>query len=456
MLTTLRKILQAKGVHIQETVYCRARPSLLDYPMKIGDFFVAKNSGQGVRDFELANRLYSLAEEKKKTSEYENLSSQLQRTLARLKEMKAGKNHSEEFITEKLELRRNRQSLEKAKSALEAGYFAQALEEIKKEGDWGYTFLEYKDSFYCSSFAEIASILPQIEKVNTPKLKEMPLFVRGIRDLSISLKKGEALGIVGGPCLFGAYEVIIDIFLRNAEQVQFDFSTGRIYDKAVLGKADIESFMASRSQDIVRLELSNFKAGVTYQEYLSMQYLFEFAAILGARVAIPIPDISYMKFFAGITKEIADEIKEPALKAFERIAHDISDRYLQCIDELKQRYPGVECQVLHSRNPGLCDLFYDRRQQYASKLPRLGRVTEHLGRTDAVIDYITMLALPYYVYGTRHVLQIDSVDEADSMRKCIKIHNPDVSFFSLLFPEYISEDGINTIFNAALEYKQYI
>lgn len=456
MLATLREILKVKGLSVQDTVYGRITDTVLDCLINIGDFLKPQDGGDGVKDFKVLRKLYGLVEERKKTTEYETVSTQLQQIEARLKEMKGIKNNTSEFLTEKLELRTNKVRLKETRSALEATYFDEAAAEIKGGCDSGFIFLEYKDSFYCSNFTEIAELLPQIEGINTPKLREMPLFVRGIADLSAALEEGAPLGIIGGPCLFGAFEVIIDIHRDDGEVVQFDFSTGRFYDKGVLKEHDIESYLDQEYEHIVRLELTSFKGGVTYQEYLSMAYLFEFAQVLGAKVAIPIPDISYMKFFEGITTPIAKAVKEPAIKAFERISYDITDMYLKVIDALQQRYPEVECQVLHSRNQELCDLFYEKRQQYVRKLSRQGRVTEYRGRTEAVTDYITMLALPYYIYNTRHVLQIDSSDEADSMRKCIKIHNPDAVFHSILFPEYLSEDGIHTIFAAPLKYKDYI
>lgn len=457
MPTTLREILETKGVSLQDTIYCRAADTISDFPMNIGDFFKLTKDGTGVSDFELLNRLYCLAEGRKKTEEYQAVCAESQRVNARLREMKGIGNNGDELITEKLSLRRSKKRLNAEKTALEERYFAQSIEEIKKECDFGLAFLEYKNAFYCSNFDEIAAVLPQVEAVDTPELREMPLFVRGIRDLSQAVKRAVPLGIVGGPCLFGAHEVTIDIHHKDGGVVQFDFSTGRKYDEHnLLTECDMESFLSTGYKNIIRLGLKNNKSGVTYQEYLSMQYLFEFALVLGAKVVIPIPDMSYMKFFKGVTELVADEVREPALKVFEKISHDIADLYLKVIDDLQSRYPEVECQVLHSRDPGLCDLFYDKREHYIHKLLRMGQVTVNKERTDAIIDYITMLALPYYFYGTRNVLQIDSVDEADSMRKCLKIHSPEVTFHSILFPEYLSMDGVHTVYYAPLEFKDYI
>jgi len=454
----MREILKTIGVRVQDTVYCQVGDNILDFPMSIGNFFRLETDDPSASDFEVLHILNGLVEDKKRAYEYVAVCSELQQVLARLNKMKKVEiNNTDQLIAKKLSLRKSKQRLNEMKTALEEQYLAKSIEEIKKECEFGPAFLEYKDSFYCSSFNEIAAILPQVEAVNTPKLKEMPLFVRGIRDLSQSLKKSSQLGIVGGPCLFGAHEVIVDIHHRDGEVVQFDFSTGREYDEDYMLKDyDIESYLSCKYEDIVGLGLRNVKDGVTYQEYLSMQYLFEFAEVLGGKVVIPIPDMSYMKFFQGIMSPIADRVRELALNAFEKISYDITDMYLRVINDLQLQYPEVECQVLHSRNTDLCHLFYTNREEYIYKLSRMGRVTVYKGRTDAVIDYITMLALPFYVYGTHNVLQIDSVDEADSMRKCMKIHGPDVVFSSILFPEYISQDGVHTVYNAPHQFKEYI
>lgn len=456
MLTTLREILETKGVSLQDTIYCRAVDAIQDFPMNIGDFFKLTKDGAGVSNFEPLNRLYALAESKKKTGEYRAICDEFQQIKDRLKEM-SRENNTDELIAEKTSLRSRKKKLSVEKKALEEGYVTQAIEESKKECDFGLTFLEYKNTFYCSNFAEIAAKLPQIETVNTPKLKGMPLFVRGIDELSQTVKKGAPLGIVGGPCLFGAYEVTIDVHHKDGQVVQFDFSTGRQYDDHdLLIDFGFESYLTTRYEDISRLELKNNKSGVTYQEYLSMLYLFEFALVLGAKVMIPIPDMSYMKFFKGATELVADEVKKPAFKAFEKISYDIADMYIKIIDDLRSRYPKVECQVLHSRDTKLCELFYERRGHYIDKLYHMGKLTANKGKTDAIIDYITMLALPFYIYGTRNLLQIDSVDEADSMRKCMKVHGSDVTFHSILFPEYLSGDGVHAVFYAPPEFKEYI
>ena len=87
MLTTLREILETKGVSLQDTIYCRAVDAIQDFPMNIGDFFKLTKDGAGVSNFEPLNRLYALAESKKKTGEYRAICDEFQQIKDRLKEM---------------------------------------------------------------------------------------------------------------------------------------------------------------------------------------------------------------------------------------------------------------------------------------------------------------------------------------------------------------------------------
>ena len=70
-------------------------------------------------------------------------------------------------------------------------------------------------------------------------------------------------------------------------------------------------------------------------------------------------------------------------------------------------------------------------------------------------DYISMPALPYYLHGTTRILEVNSVVEADSFRKCMRAHKGVAEFACILFPELLSGDGVNTMYFAMPEYKQY-
>ena len=59
-----------------------------------------------------------------------------------------------------------------------------------------------------------------------------------------------------------------------------------------------------------------------------------------------------------------------------------------------------------------------------------------------------MPALPFYLLGIRDILEIDSVDETDSFRKCGKAHKGTINLSCILYPEKLSADGKNTVYHA--------
>ena len=67
-----------------------------------------------------------------------------------------------------------------------------------------------------------------------------------------------------------------------------------------------------------------------------------------------------------------------------------------------------------------------------------------------------MPALPFYLLGIRDILEIDSVDETDSFRKCGKAHKGTINLSCILYPEKLSSDGKNTVYHANQEFKEYL
>ena len=118
-------------------------------------------------------------------------------------------------------------------------------------------------------------------------------------------------------------------------------------------------------------------------------------------------------------------------------------------------YPEIEVAVVHARDEKLCRLYYEKRAGYLTP-STIRRLTDIPGKSDAIQDYITMPALPFYIWGITDILQMDSLDETDSYRKCAKIHKNTINLCAILYPERISKDGENTIFYAPLEYKEYL
>ena len=61
-----------------------------------------------------------------------------------------------------------------------------------------------------------------------------------------------------------------------------------------------------------------------------------------------------------------------------------------------------------------------------------------------------------YLLGIRDILEIDSVDETDSFRKCGNAHKGTINLSCILYPEKLSADGKNTVYHAKQEFKDYL
>ena len=242
----------------------------------------------------------------------------------------------------------------------------------------------------------------------------------------------------------------------NGERAVFDCSCDR---RCLVGndeKETIEEFIERHPGKIEAVRIRNCKKGVTRQEYDSIRYLFSVAEVFDGKIVIPLPDLSYFKYMEAILQNLEETLREKVMEEFREECYRITDHYLDVIRHVAEKYPKLSYLVVHDREVELRELFYEKRRPYLEGSTYMQKITGRDTRKEAVVDYITMLALPYYLYGTRYVVQVDSVDETDSGRKCNKIHGGDMELIQLLYPEYLSRDGKNTIYRTTAGYKDYI
>ena len=106
-------------------------------------------------------------------------------------------------------------------------------------------------------------------------------------------------------------------------------------------------------------------------------------------------------------------------------------------------------------NRAALETWYEKRALYIER----GKVLRHLTRSpekiESIKDYISMPALPFYLFGAENILEVNSVDETDSYRKCKKAHQKAVRMGCLLFPELLSGDGVHTLYCAPPQWKEY-
>ena len=327
----------------------------------------------------------------------------------------------------------------------------------EKEGE----LIKYKNSVKIMDFSHIEKVLPQVCGVKYADRDNMPYFCRSLEKIQEAILENQEIAVEGGPCLFGVNEVMAKVTMKDGSEQTFDYSTGKQYQKYKDNESGIEvnelaEFIENENANIVNIEFINNKKGITSQEYDSILYLFEFAKVLNARVVIPIPDMSYIKYLDAVTCVFDKNVKNDIIHSFESIAFEITDMYIAQIDKISKKYEKIKYDVVHARSKELCELFYEKRVPFIERKKILRTIVGAPQKIESVKDYISMPALPYYLYGITNIVQIDSIDETDSYRKCRKAHKKVLNLASILYPEKLSGDGINTIFHTSIEYKEYL
>ena len=290
-----------------------------------------------------------------------------------------------------------------------------------------------------------------------PDKEQTPYFTANLGKLQEALNAGRKVAVEGGPCLFGAHEVDVEILLKNGATCFFDYCTGKRYgESGKYSEESMENFIKIHIEDIDSILFHDKKRGLTHQEYDSILYVFEAAKALHAPAVIPLPDMSYIKYLSAVLKDFAEEKREQILKDFRKVSWRISDLYIDLIYSLEEHYPDVTCVILHERDVELCRRFFEERTPYIERNKILRTITAMEQRLESVKDYISMPALPFYLLGIRDILDIDSVDETDSFRKCGNAHKGTINLSCILYPEKLSADGKNTVYHAKQEFKDYL
>lgn len=458
MLTDIETLLQLNKIRREESVYGNMPEELMKYPITIGDFTkpgIGENTAQQFAQlYEYQKKFHNKLHETEEYLIYDQRLRKLGRILKNRKVEKGDRTLSWEekniIKNEKRKLSRKKAEIQKK---LEEQYIA----------DYGYDYknrpaLLYKNTVYLTWFDDLQQLFPEMKRIRSEDIKSIPLFVSRMEKLHEAVNTQKSIGLVGGPCLFGVDEMLLELENTNGEKEIFDCSCGRrcLAQATTRGEEAIEDYIAAHPGETAAVRIINRKSGVTRQEYDSIRYLFAMGEVFRGKLVIPLPDMSYFKYMENSLEGLETELRENAMQEFKKECYAVTDLYLQIIEQVAAEYPEIEYRVLHHRDESFCKMFYEKRQKYIQGSSYMRKITDKDKKKEAVVDYITMLALPYYVYGTRYVIQVDSVDETDSGRKCNKIHGADMELIQLLYPEYLSSDGRHTIYNTSIEHKNYM
>ena len=456
MRISITELLRLHGIRVENSVYRDDAEAVLEYEFDIGNYVEAEAgdspAGQGYYDI--------LAFDEEERSAVQRLCAPHKKQLAELAAA------SERMRSEPAELRNEKQrelaeKRRKIRNDLKR-IEAEIHEDIVRRHGFDPAELqcfEYRKRASLTTFEHIMRALPALRAVGSQPMRTAPWLATNLAQLRNAVHSGANIGIVGGPCLFGMHEVLLELEMDYGPEC-FDCSCGRrhtqVNEAEAEGELTLDAFFRQEAERVRSVRIVNRKTGITYQEYINLVYVFDVAAVLGGVVHIPLPDMSYLKQMAAATQPLAQPLRSELMEAYTCEVLKISDMFLALIESLKKRYPTLEIKVLHLRDAEMCAAYYAKREPYITKPQFIRKLTRSGWRMQAVIDYITMLALPYYLDGVREIIQIDNLEETDSGKKCQKLHGGDMTLHSLLYPEVFSMDGVNTIYNTKIENKNYM
>lgn len=315
--------------------------------------------------------------------------------------------------------------------------------------------LLYKNSVEILDFPLLTEQLPPLRSLRYSLRDSLPYFTDGLCSIARCMAAGEPVAVEGGPCLFGTDEVRVEVRRTGGQTDFFDYNTGKSYLEQGEAGMEFREFVLAHAGEIRALHFENRKQQLTPQEWAFLKYPFEAAAALSAPLVLPIPDFSYIKYLDAVLERVETPVRQAALEEFRAVAHEICDLYLDVIDRMRVLYPGVRCDVVHDRDTALCARYYAARAPYMERRKTVSRLTGIPEKREPVKDYVSMPALPYYLYGIPNIVEVDSMDETDSFRKCRTAHKQVLNLACLLFPELLSADRVHTIFDAPRDRKEY-
>lgn len=327
-------------------------------------------------------------------------------------------------------------------------------------GDEGY--LRFKNTADVMSFEQLAAVLEKMNNLRFNHREDFPYYCENTDVIKKALAEDpDRVCVEGGPCLFSDYEVMARIKLKDGEELLYDFTTGKRYKDGSETELDenpnpeLADFLAGRAGEIEDLNFYTVKPDITYQEYMHVLLPFVVADALDVPLVVSLPDMSYRKELHSMTEHLEAEVRDKARGSFDSMLNYVTDMYLRLIERLNGILKIEKLTVFHSRDEAVMERFEEARRPYIERNKILRGLTDNMVRIEAIKDYISMPALPLYVYGSTTIIEVNSVIEIDSYRKCRKAHKGAATFCAILFSEMLSRDGENVNYTAPVKYKEY-
>lgn len=312
--------------------------------------------------------------------------------------------------------------------------------------------LLFKDCVTVMDYEQVIAAFPPFESVQYKSCWKLPYFTNQLEQFANMCKQKEPVAVEGGPCLFGANEVLITVLLKNGEEQFFDFAKGksRRADAPIVKLSD---YLYQKGEQVEKLTFQQIKTGLTPQEYMNLRYPFEIAKAAGASLVIPIPDMSYRKYLMAVLEYIPQAVREQALADFDAISEKIKSYYLESIDALQKQFQIPQFCCVHGESEKELAIWYEKRTPYIEK-KRILR-TNKSEMLESIKDYISMPALPYYLWNIPNILEVNTVEETDPFHKCKQAHKGIIKMSGIFYPELLSHDNAHTFYETFHQWKAY-
>lgn len=292
------------------------------------------------------------------------------------------------------------------------------------------------------------------------RMADRPWFTGSLPGLRKAFAGGEKVGVEGGPCLFGTDEMRFSFTMKDGSTRRFDYNTRQeiLPGREFLAGTTMElfDFMVKECGNVEAASLDCPKKSITVEEYEMLRHILLMAKYLDARAVVTIPDFSYEKTFVSLFAGLDCGVYAGLHEAFCRECRRMSDLMIDMTEKLALKYRVDDYVIFHGRDKGLLDLFYAKRAPFCADKYANRFLTSRDGLRDALLDYICMPALPYYLFGIREIVEVNRIDEFYSIHKCKKIHHTAINLNELLFPEKMCRNGRTSGFFAKMEDKEFL
>lgn len=443
MIVTLADLLRRAELRLEQTVYAKTSARFQDYPMSLTELYNWQNEDLALGLFPINREIMRTFERYRYTTCKQCL--ELFDSKQALHRQMQSETDRDALHQLRMKMKQVCGQLAKVEAALRSSTRDEILVKHNMTDD---LTLRYKSKVTMDFLENMRQLVPALGNPALDGMADTPLFTT--RELvKLARLSGEDIAVEGGPCLYGTDEVSAIFTLQQGTELAFDYNSGVCKNGL---NAQMRQTLWEQADEITDISFQNHKDGFSAQEIEEFDCLFSFAKALDASLAISLPDMSYEKYFCAIAGRLRPEVFEAARARYQQVLKEISDLYQQAIALYQQKYQIRRIAVLCKDAGSIYDAFCSGRDRFC-KLEQV--TTSFEDKRTSLQDYITMPATPYYLWGTRNIIEINSTDEVDAIRKCMKLHSGEVNFYPILLPEKVAQGRRETVFESKRAQKGY-